>query len=176
MDASSERMPLNVHIMGLAGSGKTTLARWIADTFDLSVHDLDWVAYDKRGERPLAEIEGRVNAITGVDGWVTEGAYQEGWIEPLLGCADYIVWLDIGLHRCLFRMVKRHVRAELSGTNQHPGWVRLLRFLNYTRKTSRLQRQRTRRLLAGYTDKVYRCRTSGDISAVKVALMRRQHR
>lgn len=62
MDGCSERTSFNVHIMGLAGSGKTTLARWIADTFDLSIHDLDWVAYDQHAERPLAEIERRIAA------------------------------------------------------------------------------------------------------------------
>jgi len=176
MDGFSERTSLNVHIMGLAGSGKTTLARWLADTFDLSIYDLDWIAYDKHGERPLVEIERRIEDISRIGGWVTEGAYQESWIQPLLAGAESIVWLDLGLHTCILRMVKRHIRAELSGTNQHPGWARLLRFLNYTRRTSRLQRQRTRSLLSGYSGKVYRCRTSGDVASFKVALMRRQHR
>lgn len=176
MDTSSERMPLNVHVIGLAGSGKTTLAQWIADTFDLSLHDLDWIAYDKHGERPLAEIERRIEGISRVDGWVTEGAYQESWIEPLLAGAGAIVWLDLSLHTCIFRMVKRHLRAELTRTNQHPGWVRLLRFLNYTMRTSGRQRQRTRRLLSAYSDKVYHCRTSSDVSPFKLALMRRQRR
>jgi adenylate kinase family enzyme len=162
---------LRVHIIGLAGSGKTTFARWIGDTFGVPVHDLDWIAYDQQGERPLAEVAQRVGAISNSNGWVTEGAFQERWIEPLLTRATAIVWLDVPLHVCLFRMLKRHVRAELSRKNQHPGWRKLFRFMNYTRHSARHQRQRSRGMLAPHGGKTARCRTSSDIEAMKARLL-----
>src|SRR5205823_9251445 len=65
--------------------------------------------------------------------WVTEGTML-GWSDPLLRAADRIVWLDIPWRVALWRMLLRHVRAELAGNNRHPGWRRLFRFLWYTRK------------------------------------------
>jgi adenylate kinase family enzyme len=165
-------MPLNVHVMGLAGSGKTTLARWFEDTFTLSTYDLDWIVYDEHHERPLEEIARRIKDICASNGWVTEGAYQEEWIEPLLASAESIVWLDLPLHTCIFRMVKRHVQAELARNNQHPGWRRLLGFLNYTRRTSQRQRLRTGAVLAPHFEKVHHCQTSSDVSSFKAALVR----
>jgi adenylate kinase family enzyme len=161
----------NVHIVGLAGSGKTTLACWLADHLKLERHDLDWIVYDNDGERRTAEIEQRIETLMGFDGWVTEGAYGEPWLGPLLEGADRIVWLDVALTRCLFRMVKRHVAAELRRSNKHPGWRRLFRFMNYTRDSADDQRRRTAELLAPHHEKVRRCRSSRDVVAVKELLL-----
>lgn len=158
---------MKVHIIGLAGSGKTTLSQWIGDTFDVSVHDLDFVVYDVAGERPLAEINTRIDAIRARPGWVTEGAYHDEWLRPLLDDASAIAWLDVPLRICFARIVKRHVRAELTRNNPHPGWRRLARFLNYTWHTSSEQRAETSALLSAYGDKVAHCRTSRDVTAFK---------
>ena len=164
-----------VHISGLAGSGKTTLARGIADEFGSSAYDLDWIVYDQNGERPAAEIERRLQAIAEGRGWVTEGAYTQDFVTPLLERADAIVWLDPPLYACIFRIVKRHVRAELARNNPHPGWTRLLRFLNYTRTSANRQKQQTGSLLLRYHSKVYRCRSGSDVAAMKQVLAAAHH-
>ncbi|MEX0749668.1 MAG: hypothetical protein WD359_02580, partial [Dehalococcoidia bacterium] len=140
---------VKVHVIGIAGSGKTTLARWIGDTFAVVAHDLDFVVYDvEKGERPHDEIVARVDEIRSLPGWVTEGAYHDAWLRPLLDEADAIAWLDVPLRACLARIVKRHVRAELARTNVHRGWRRLASFLVYIRRTARRQRAETVQLLA----------------------------
>ena len=162
---------MKVHIVGIAGSGKTTLARWLGDKFDVRAVDLDFVVYDfEAGERPTAEIARRIGEIRGLDGWVTEGAYRNAWLRPLLDDATAIVWLDVSVPRAMFRMVSRHARAEFTRTNQHPGWMRLLRFLNYNRRTARQQYAETVALLAAYPDKVFRCRSESDIAVFKARI------
>ena len=158
---------MKTHIVGIAGSGKTTLANWIGDAFGIQTFDLDPVVYDLAGERPAAEIVRGIDEIRRLDAWVTEGAYRDAWLRPLLDDAKAIAWLDVTLPTAMFRMLKRHARAELRGQNQHPGWVRLLRFLNYNRRTAQTQRTETLALLAPYAGKVSRCRTSRDVSAFK---------
>jgi adenylate kinase family enzyme len=162
---------MKIHIIGIAGCGKTTLARWISERFNVRAVDLDLVVYDfEGGERPTAEIARRIGEIQSLNGWVTEGAYRDAWLGPLLEDATAIVWLDVSLRRAMFRMVRRHARAELAGSNLHPGWMRLFSFLNYNRRTARQQRAETLALLAGYPDKVFRCRSSSDIAAFKVRI------
>ncbi len=161
---------MRAHIIGLAGSGKTTLAGWLGDTFRVPTHDLDDVAYGEDGARTVAEVDRRVGVILSEGRWVTEGAYSDQWVEPLLTNADVIVWLDIGVSTCLFRMLKRHLRAELTRSNKHRGWIRLLRFMNYTRESARGQRERTRSLLAPYTAKVRHCGNGREVDSMRESL------
>lgn len=158
---------MKIHIVGMSGSGKTTLARWIGSAFRVPAFDLDPIVYDQAGERPATEIVRRIEEIRRLAGWVTEGAYRDAWLRALLDDSVAIVWLDPSLTTAIVRMVKRHVRAEFSGNNLHPGWGRLLRFLNYNRRTAHQQATETLALLEPYSSKVFRCRSSGDIAAFK---------
>jgi shikimate kinase len=162
---------MRVHIVGLAGSGKSTLARWISLTCAAPAHDLDWVVYGDDGrERPASEISRRLEAIAREAAWVTEGAYHDDWLRTLLDAADLIVWLDLPLHRCVVRMVRRHALAELRRNNRHPGWRKLIRFLNYTRRTASYQRQDTGRLLLPYGGKLVQCRSARELRDLKAVL------
>ena len=133
--------------------------------------ELDLVVYDASGERPAADIIRQIDEIRRLDGWATEGAYTEAWLAPLLDDASAIIWLDVPWQTCVLRMVKRHLRAELAGNNRHPGWGKLLSFMNYTRRTAPRQRGDAIRLLAPYQSKVLRCRTSKGVAAVKAKLI-----
>jgi hypothetical protein len=67
-------------------------------------------------------------------------------------------------------MVKRHITAELRGNNQHPGWRKLWRFLNYTRRTAPAQRSAVASMLRPHAAKVHHCRSSRDVRRLKVWL------
>jgi len=158
---------MKLHIIGLAGSGKTSLARWASATFEMPLHDLDHLVYGSGHELPEREIAKHLHAIRELPAWTTEGAYHSAWIEPLLRDADAIVWLDVGVTTCIVRIVKRHALAELRRNNNHPGWRKLLSFVNYTRRTAARQREETRGLLAPHCAKVRRCRSSADVARLK---------
>jgi adenylate kinase family enzyme len=159
---------MKAHVIGLAGSGKTTLARWLADRCGTAAIDLDGIVYDPvSGERPESDIARRLAAIRSQHGWITEGAYHAEWLRPHLEESDVIVWLDLSLRTCLWRIATRHVKAELARNNPHPGWKKLWRFLLYTRRTAGSQRTGTSRLLKRYGSKVVRCRSSSDEAAFR---------
>jgi adenylate kinase family enzyme len=113
---------MKVHIIGPAGSGKSTLARSLAAQHGATWHDLDEVVYGSGGERATEEIAERLAGILGSEGWVTEGAYRAEWLRPVLEALDRVIWLDVSLPLCLWRIFKRHVVAELRRNNDHPGW------------------------------------------------------
>jgi len=161
---------LKIHVIGLAGSGKTTLACWIGEMFALPVRDLDFVVYNAAGERPFAEINARIDAIRALPGWVTEGAYHDAWLRPLLDDAEHIAWLDLPLRVCITRIIKRHLAAELARNNMHPGWRKLASFIDYTRRTANSQRAETQVLLSSYSGKTTHCRSSSELATFKQCL------
>ena len=114
--------------------------------------------------RSLVEIEQTLAAIRANPGWVTEGAYSERWLEPHLAEAEFIVRLDLPLLPCLWRILLRHIKAELRRNNPHPGWRKLWHFLNYTRRSAARQRRDTTALLAPHAEKVVRCRSSAEVA------------
>ena len=161
---------MNIHIIGLAGSGKTSLSRAISTAHGIPAIDLDYEVYGPTGERPASELKARLNGILSREGWVTEGAYHEPWLDSLLTAADTIIWLDVPLRTSLFRITKRHLVAELARNNPHPGWRKLARFLTYTRRTASAQRKETRQILAAHKAKVVRCRSSEEERSALVRL------
>jgi adenylate kinase family enzyme len=161
---------VKAHIIGIAGSGKTSLARWIGARHGVPVHDLDWLVYEPGRMRTLDEIGSGIDAIRRASGWVTEGAYRDAWLRPLLDEAETVIWLDYSLGTCAYRIVKRHVQAEVARNNPHPGWRRLLSFLDYNRRTHRGQRRETAELVGHYKDTLTVVRSGADLARVKQRL------
>ena len=121
-----------VHVIGGPGSGKTTFARKVAAGRTAASIDLDHLAYDQGAgaKRSLAERQASLASVLQRPDWITEGMYL-WWIDDLLRDADTIVWLDVPFRIAAWRIVARHIRADLTGTNQHPGAARLLAFLRH---------------------------------------------
>jgi adenylate kinase family enzyme len=123
-----------IHIVGGPGSGKTTLARQIAARLQAPAYDLDVVAFENGAgaKRALDERMRDVQCILAQPTWVTEGIYL-WWTLALMDAAEAIVWLDVPWRVAAWRIVMRHVRAELGHNNKHRGWLKLARFVLWTR-------------------------------------------
>jgi adenylate kinase family enzyme len=167
---------VKVHIIGIAGSGKSTLARSLAAEA-AQVYDLDRIVYDAETlmERPTPGRDALIDELRNRTSCITEGAYHDLWLTPLLDDADVVVWLDPPLWRCLYRMVRRHFLAEMRRDNPHPGWLRLWRFLQYTCRSAARQRAATELLLAPYARKVRRCGSQDALTSLRDELLTAQH-
>ncbi len=120
-----------VAVVGTSGSGKTTMARAIAARLGVPHVELDafhwapgWTEVDPEAFRA------RVAAALEADGWVTDGNYSK--VRDLyLARVDTVVWLDLPLRTCVWRIARRtFVRArsheELWGSGNRESWRKQL--------------------------------------------------
>jgi hypothetical protein len=165
------------HIIGGAGSGKTTLARQLSEHFDIPCYHLDQIGWGKEGKRPLAARLADIERIVDQPEWVSEGSFL-WWTDRLMARADAIVWLDLPFRINGWRIIKRHVLLSIAGTNPHPGTLNLVRFMwgVYRRYKAKvplvpkapdddlaLTRIGTAQVLSDYRYKLVHCRTPRDV-------------
>ena len=172
--------PRRIHFAGGPWSGKTTAARRVGATLGLPVFHLDYEWLDTAAsahlddEATLAVMADRVEEYARGDAWMSEGAFI-GWVTPLLQRADLIVWLQVSRPVAGYRVLRRHLQAELRGDNPFPGWRKFYRFWRWTDRfytntnppglnpwgtPNTLATLTT--VLAAYGDKVVACRSVED--------------
>lgn len=169
-------------ITGAPGSGKTQLAQLLSARRGVPWFELDTIIYEggAGAKRAYAARLPLTHAIARGDAWIAEGNYL-WWAEELYRTADLVVWLDLPWYVASWRVVWRHARASLRGTNRHPGLVRLARFLwrykgyyfsrvpdTPTGPDDDLAGNRlaTASFLAVYADKLIRCRSRRDVAGL----------
>jgi adenylate kinase family enzyme len=96
-----------VLVYGVTGSGKTTLARKIAERTGLPWHAVDDLTWEPGWvEVPPDEQRRRIEAICAGERWILDSAYGK-WLDVPLGRAELIVALDYARWRSLARLARR---------------------------------------------------------------------
>ncbi|MFL5624522.1 MAG: hypothetical protein ACJ788_02895 [Ktedonobacteraceae bacterium] len=171
-----------IHIIGGPGSGKTTLARQLSTRLHILCYELDTIGWEGGFgvERSLEVRLADISRIAAQPEWVTEGAFLE-WTNELFRNAEVIVWLDLPWRIAGWRIISRHARASLAGTNRHRGLIKLYRFLGYSKKYYKsLADEHTRaavaRYIAPYTDKLVHCRRPSEVQAFLNSILAQEER
>lgn len=168
-----------IHITGGPGSGKTTAGRRIASGLSMPFHELDpildQILIDSGEGIDRSRWEDRARAMAGEDAWVSDGAYFD-WAQPLLDRAELVLWLDLPWSVACYRILVRHLKAELARTNQYPGlrrlgtfWMWSYRYYHDTNPHSLnpwgVPRTRSRAVeeLSRYEQKLVVCRSKRDV-------------
>jgi adenylate kinase family enzyme len=99
-----------VSVVGLSCSGKSTLARALAERLDVPCIELDALVHDAGwNEAPAELLQVRVRAALAgsPDGWVVDGNYFGKLGDLVIAQADTVVLLDLPLRVTLRRAVTR---------------------------------------------------------------------
>jgi len=104
-----------VSVVGTSGSGKTTFARALATRLGVTRIELDALNWEPGWTTANVEVfRDRVRAATAAERWVCDGNYS-AVRSIVLERADTVVWLDLPLRTCLWRIIHRTVRRSRSG-------------------------------------------------------------
>ena len=102
-----------VMVRGTTGSGKTTLARALAERLGVEYVEMDAIHHlPNWTERPREETCAIVDEIVGRDGWVIDGNYGHA-LDHHFEKANAIVWLDYSFLTVFSRLFVRTVRRSL---------------------------------------------------------------
>ncbi|NDI37134.1 AAA family ATPase [Chengkuizengella sediminis] len=119
-------IPDKIHIIGSVGSGKTTLARVLSNSYNIPYYELDNVVWErhKSGDirRTDEERDNYLEEIISSDVWIIEGAHNHKWVEKSFQNADLIIFLDTPYPKRMVRIIKRFIlqKMGLEKSNYNP--------------------------------------------------------
>lgn len=123
-----------IHVTGNSCSGKSTMANHLAAALDVPCVELDalnwqpgWVGL---ADTNPDELERRIAHATAGEGWVVSGSYMGFSQRVFWPRVETVVWLDLPVHRLLWRVLSRSWRRWRSkellwGTNYERFWPQL---------------------------------------------------
>jgi adenylate kinase family enzyme len=119
-----------IAVVGSAASGKSTLARRVAEALKAPVIELDALFW-QRDWHPSADDDFKQRVLEATRGaaWVLDGHYQRLW-SAVWPAVDTVIWLDLPLPQLVWRGARRSWRRlrtgeVLWGTNVERPWRQL---------------------------------------------------
>lgn len=137
-----------IAIIGCGGSGKSYLARQLAQRFDLPVTHLDAVYYDDEWNTlPKDKFATVQEQLVSSLSWVIDGNYAST-LPIRLKAADTIVFLDLPARTCLWGILQRRLRHGAGQHHQIGVYDRIRwNFIRYILRYRRTMRPRVERLV-----------------------------
>jgi adenylate kinase family enzyme len=113
-DRGEDRPGRRINVVGTTGSGKTTVAKAIAERLGFEHIELDGLFWKPDwGETPDDEFLPRVDEATRGERWVLDGNYSR--TRPIVWPrADTIVWLDYSFPRVFLQLLWRTIRRAIA--------------------------------------------------------------
>ena len=105
-----------VNVLGVSGSGKSTVGRLLAARLAVPYVELDELHHGPNWTEATAEeLRAKVEPIAAQPGWVIDGSYRAKLGSLVLERADTVVWLDLPIRVWLPRLARRTITRMVTG-------------------------------------------------------------
>ena len=165
---------MKIYIVGSVGSGKTTLARQLAEHYNIPHFETDnfvWTRHPSGDIRNSVDKRDKLlNYAIELDQWIIEGVHMD-WTDEALEASDYILFLDVPVSIRHWRIIKRYTRQmlRLEKANYTPTFsifIKMFRWNSYFEKQMKPEFQKK---FSAYDKKVVQLSTS-DLLKIKTIL------
>lgn len=113
MQDNSQSCGQRISVIGTTGSGKTTLARQIAQRLQIPHIELDALHWEPNWAAASEQVfRERVTEVVSGDRWIIDGNYS-GVRDIVWGQADTVVFLDYSFWLVLGRLLRRTLQRSL---------------------------------------------------------------
>lgn len=111
-----------VNVVGLSGSGKSTIARRLSDVLQVEYLEMDQLFHGPNWTEPEEEVfrERIAGAITG-DRWVLDGNYHSKTFDLKWERATAIVWVNTPFVRNIWQSTSRAIQRAWTQEELWPG-------------------------------------------------------
>ena len=157
---------MKVYIIGIVGSGKTTLSRKMAKKYDTIAYELDKVIWDDDNghvRRSDMEINKLFKDILSNDSWIIEDVGRKDFTEGIIR-ADITYYLDLSkmtiYKRCMWRWIKQKLGWE--EYNYKPTFKSLIEMFSWVKRDFKNKDEKIKRIADNAKD--YRILKKRDIN------------
>ena len=153
---------MKIALMGYAGSGKTFLAKYLSEKFNIPVMHLDEIKYTREW-KPIddEQVLPQVACFLQKESWIMDGNYTYLFQKERLDAADHILLLMLPAIPCLLRCLRRTKERRAEGyQNDTNLWF--IQFVLFEGR-NKARRQNYARIIDTYGDKVTVLRSQRDI-------------
>lgn len=123
---------MQIHIIGNVCSGKTFIAKKLAEKIGLKHVELDKIVFKAdHSKKSEEEVARGIAEVVGMRDRVSDGGFsEEGWVDELLRNTEKVYLLRVGILRNLGRVVKRNFEFRKSGRAESFGhFVKMIRYV-----------------------------------------------
>lgn len=161
---------MKIHIIGCSGTGKTYLAKALAQKYGIPHYDLDGLMWDNSGgygvKRDKAERNAMLCEILTKPDRITEGVYY-AWVGDCFEDADVIYLLDIPPRVYKPRIIRRHLRRRLGiEKGRKETFKSVCDLLRWTDKFQRENMVEIKKILRKYESKVIVIKSAREMDKV----------
>lgn len=140
-----------IYIIGPVGSGKTTLARFLSEKYNIDYYELDKVVFDDDNgniKRSDDQINQLFNNILKKKKWIIEDVGRKNFIKGIQE-ADIVYYLDLSKFQIYKRCISRWIRQKrgIENYNYKPTFRSLIEMMVWARKNNKEKNKKIDRII-----------------------------
>jgi len=159
---------MRIHICGIYGCGKSTLAKLLSDILKIDYYSLDDIKYLIKYSK-IRSVDERiklVNEICDKKKWITEGTWSN-YAENSFKKADLVILMLTNPIVCSYRIIKRYLSREKKEKDTLMGALKLIREVyRYNKSHQPVSLLEHKRLIQKHNKRVIIVKDNLDISRV----------